>query len=130
MPVDSENPITPATLASGTLYLIDKTTGEETPLGPVKAISTVEAAPENNEVVHRINTGEEASFTFNIQFHKMNRKRFVKKLMAVGVSRNDANSVAEIARKNGHSYSWCYLVIYFTGLLPFKDSVGLVPEGV
>lgn len=34
----------------------------------------------------------------------MTRKRFVKLLMAKGRSRNDANAIAEIARKKGVSY--------------------------
>lgn len=118
MPPKDENPIMPT---MGTLYIIDKATGEETPLGPVTKIQTVEADPREDRIVHRINHSPEATFTFTIRSKRMTRKKFVKKLMAAGVPRNIANTLAQIVRNNGDSYSWGYLVIGLSGHLPWKE---------
>lgn len=118
MPIDNENPITPE---SGVLYMKNHETGEEIYLGPCSPISTTAADPVDTNVVHQINTGAEATFTINIPIRKMNRKRFLKQLMAYRVPRNVANSMAEIVRKNGHPYSWGFLVIKLTGFLPWED---------
>lgn len=118
MPPKDESPITPA---MGTLYIIAKATGEETPLGPVTSIRTIEADPREDNVVHRINHSPAATFTFTIRSKRMTRKKFVKMLMADGVPRNIANAMAEIVRNNGDTYSWGYLVIGLSGFLPWKE---------
>ena len=120
MPPKDENPIMPT---MGTLYIIDKATGEETPLGPVTGtIETIVPETISPEAVHWINKNPEATFTIRVPCKKMNRKKFVKQLMANRVPRNVANSMAEIARAHGHSYSWSWLVINFGGFLPWTES--------
>ena len=119
MPINNENPITPA---SGTLYMKDPETGEEHCLGSCGPInSTIEADPADNIVVGRINTGAEATNTINIPIRKMNRKRFVKKLMAYRVPRNGANAIAKVVRRNGHTYAWGLLTIKLAGYFPWEE---------
>lgn len=119
MPIDNENPITPA---SGVLYMKDPETGEDVCLGQCGPITdTIEADPADPNVVHRINEPKEATLTIKIPIRKITRKRFLKLLMSYGVPRNVANSMAEIVRKNGHTYAFGFLVIKFTGFLPWED---------
>ena len=120
MPIDNENPIT---LASGTLYMKDPETGENHCIGQCGPISsTIEADPADNPVVGRINTGAEATLIVKIPpIRKMSRKRLVKLLMSYRVPRNVANSMAEIVRKNGHTYAWGFLVAKFAGFLPLEE---------
>lgn len=105
----------------GDLYIIDTATGVETPLGPVTQIRTVEADPREDKIIARLNPTPTATFTIKLPDKKMTRKRFVKKLMAAGVPRNIANSISEIVRNNGDSYSWGYFVISVSGYLPWKE---------
>ena len=118
MPTDNE----PIALKTGTLYFIDQATGEKTPLGPIEPTAIeIDAAPLDTPIVRKLDTNLEATFTIRIPGKKMNRKKFVKQLMANRVPRNVANSMAEIARAHGHSYSWAWLVINFSGFLPWED---------
>lgn len=105
----------------GDLYIIDTATGVETPLGPVTQIRTVEADPREDKIIARLNPTPTATFTIKMPDKKMTRKRFVKKLMAAGVPRNIANSMAEIALIHCHSYAWSYFVISASGYLPWKE---------
>lgn len=114
MPTENENPIMPA---MGTLHII----GEAIDLAQVTEIRTIEADTREDKVVARINHSPTATFTIRIPDKKMTRKRFVKKLMADGVPRNIANSIAELVRNNGDSYSWGYIVISASGHLPWKE---------
>ena len=118
MPIDNENPIA---LSAGTLYLKDPATGENICLGPCNPIINPEEDPVAPSVAHLINIGKEAAFTLNIPARKMNRKRFVKQLMASRVPRNVANSMADIVWMHGHSYSLGYMVISVSGCLPWED---------
>ena len=125
----------PISLGAGTLYIIDPETGEEAPLGQVTQIRCIEAdnsgtysyngvqLPPLPELdVHRIKHPPEATVTFHINSKRMTRKKFVKKLMASGVPRNVANTMAEIVRDHGDSYSWGYLIICLTDHLPWKET--------
>ena len=115
-------PINPIDLRTGTLFITDLATGEETPLGPVTDINeTIVPDPISPDAVHWINKAPEATFTIRIPNKKMNRKKFVKQLMANRVPRNVANSMAEIARAHSNPYSWAWLVINFGGFLPWED---------
>lgn len=132
MPPKDENPIMPT---MGTLYMIDMATGEETPLGPVTHTPTIEAdasgaysyngvelPPLPDYPIACTNYPEATfTFTFTVRSKRMTRKKFLKKLMADGVPRNIANSMAEIVRSNGNSYSWGYFVIGLSGFLPWKE---------
>lgn len=120
MPIDNENPITPA---SGVLYMKDPATGEDVCLGQCGPITgTIEADPADEIVIGRINKPQEATLTINIPpIRKITRKRFLKLLMSYRVPRNVANSMAEIVRKSGHTYAWGFVVIKFTGFLPWED---------
>lgn len=112
----------PIALRTGTLYIVDEATGEKTPLGSIEpsamAIDISITPPDT--YIRKIDKNLEASFTIRIPGKKMNRKKFVKQLMANRVPRNVANSMAEIARAHGHSYSWSWLVINFSGFLPWE----------
>ena len=55
---------------------------------------TCETVVVSNSPVKKL-YGESIEFTANITYPKFSRKRFVKKLMAVGVSRNVANRYAK-----------------------------------
>lgn len=119
MPIDNENPID---LSSGTLYMKVPDTGEDVCLGPCRPIAgTIEADPADPIVVGQINLPKEATFTIKIPIRRISRKRFLKLLMSYGVPRNVASSIAEIVRKNGHSYAWGFVVIRFAGFLPWED---------
>lgn len=113
----------PIDLRTGTFFITDPDTGDKTPMGTAADIhiETIIPDPISPEAVHWINKAPEATFTIRIPNKKMNRKKFVKKLMANRVPRDVANSIAEIARANGHSYSWAWLVINFSGFLPWED---------
>lgn len=118
MPTDNES-INPIALRTGTLFITDPDTGDKTPLGPIEPTAIeIDAAPLDTPIVRKLDTNLEATFTIRIPGKKMNRKKFVKKLMANRVPRNVANSMAEIARAHGHSYSWSWLVINFSRFLP------------
>lgn len=112
----------PISLGAGTLYIIDPETGEEAPLGQVTQIRGIEVDTEEDKIVHRINNPPTATVTFHINSKRMTRKKFVKKLMADGVPRNVANTMAEIVRDHGDSYSWGYLIICLTDHLPWKET--------
>ena len=111
----------PIALGTGTLFIIDPDTGEKTPLGPIHPATIEIDATIDTPIVRKLNKNPEATFTIRIPGKKMNRKKFVKQLMANRVPRNVANSMAEIARAHGHSYSWSWPVINFTGFLPWKE---------
>lgn len=121
----------PITFGSGTLYLINKETGETTPLCPVhegtiiKEISIDTSTTDN--IVGKTVT-DEATFTFTIPTKKLTRKRFIKKLMGHCVPRNAANAVAAVARTRGDPYSWAYMVIGFTSIQLWAESRGLKCE--
>lgn len=120
MPTDNES-INPIALRTGTLFITDLATGEKTPLGPIEPTAIeIDAAPLDTPIVRKLDTNLEATFTIRIPGKKMNRKKFVKQLMANRVPRNVANSMAEIVRNNGDSYSWGWLVICFGGFLPWE----------
>lgn len=119
MPIDNENPIIQS---SGFLYMNNPETGENVCLGPCRPITgTIEADPDDPIVVGQINLPKEATLTVYIPIQKINRKRFLKLLMSYRVPRNEANSMAEIVRKNGHTYAFGFLVIKFSGFLPWED---------
>lgn len=111
----------PIALGTGTFY-ITESTGDRIPLGTAADIhmETIVPDPISPEAVQWINKSPEATFTIRIPCKKMNRKKFVKQLMANRMPRNVANSMAEIARAHGHSYAWAWLVISFGGFLPWE----------
>lgn len=57
------------------------------------------------------------SLSFWIRPHRLSRKRFVKKLMAMGISRNMANQYAKICAANKRPYSQQYWTVVMFGLL-------------
>jgi hypothetical protein len=117
MPTDSENTIN---LGSGMLFMTDAN-GKQIDLGPCSSIGTIEADPVDKNVVGRINTGAEATFTCTVHSRRMSRKRFVKKLMGYRVPRNVANSMADIVWLYDKSYAWGFFVINASGYLPWEN---------
>ena len=120
MPTDNE----PINLSAGTLFIIDPDTGEKTPLKVTDIHETIVPEPESPDAVHWINKAPEATFTIRIPGKKMNRKKFVKQLMANRVPRNVANSMAEIVQAHRHSYSYGWLVLCIGGYLPWELDIG------
>lgn len=104
MPTKGEIPITPQ---MGTLYPICDFDH-----------ATVTLEMGSPASIRWTSDGTEASFTIKIPFRKMSRKRFVKKLMAKGLSRNSANFAAKLVENNSSNYRNDYLMITFFGGVP------------
>ena len=96
------------TFTGGSLFAEDQNGGRLC-FGDVKIDESKEPVDPLEDTHELIKLCEsKATFTITPLFPRMSRKRFIKKLMAMGYPRNFARDMAEYARCECFSYSACY----------------------
>lgn len=98
---------------SRTVYIYDNETGER--VGDLSDLATIGEVDESYGGYPKLNVND--AWSFELRPARMSRRRFVKKLMGMGISRNAANTYAKICAKHKKPYGQQYWAIVFADLL-------------
>ena len=98
---------------SRTVYIYDNETGER--VGELSDLTTIGEIEESYGDYPKLKVND--SWSFELRPVRMSRKRFIKKLMGMGISRNAANTYAKICAKNKKPYGQQYWAIVMFELL-------------
>jgi len=98
---------------SRTVYVYDSETGER--VGELSDLTTIGDVEESYGGYPKLHVND--AWSFELRPARMSRRRFVKKLMGMGISRNAANTYAKICAEHKRPYGQQYWAVVMFDLL-------------